>query len=180
MTLAAGILVLGLWTRTDIVRTARIVAAGYILVVLPPLLDRFVFRRAGRYEYAMPDDFVSKALTFFWNAPGAGKGIFVEIVVLLALAVAYAFLKTSSWWRAAGASLSLYAVFAVVRYAAALPADPPYERSGGPRIPPHSFISASISFSLSRSSPSDSLFTGGSSCGRSRGIRCRSARSISR
>jgi 4-hydroxybenzoate polyprenyltransferase len=113
VTLAAGILVLSLWTRTDIVRTARVVAAGYVLIVLPPLLDRLVFHRAGRYGYAIPRDFLRKAVTFFWNEPGAGKGIFVEIVVLLALAGVYAFLKTTSGWRTAGAALSLYAVFAV-------------------------------------------------------------------
>jgi 4-hydroxybenzoate polyprenyltransferase len=113
VTLAAGILVLALWTRTDIVRTARIVAAGYILIVLPPLLDRLVFHRAGAYEYAMPDDFPRNVLTFFWNAPGAGKGIFVEVVALLALVGAYAWLKTKSGWRAACAAFSLYGVFAV-------------------------------------------------------------------
>jgi 4-hydroxybenzoate polyprenyltransferase len=113
VTLAAGILALALWARTDIVRTARVVAAGYILVVLPPLLDRFVFTRVGRYEYAMPDDFLRKALTFFWNEPGAGKGIFIEIVALLVMAVVYTLLKTKSGWRAAGAGLTLYAVFAV-------------------------------------------------------------------
>lgn len=113
VTLAAGILALGLWTRTDIVRTARIVAAGYILVVLPPLVDRFVFQRAGGYEYAMPRDFLKRAATFFWGAPGTGKGIFVEAVLLLVLASVYAGLKTKSVWRSAGAVLTLYAVFAV-------------------------------------------------------------------
>ena len=112
-TLAAGILLLGLWTKTDIVRTARVVAAGYALVVLPPLLDRLVFLRFRRYEYAMPGNFLKNVLTFFWNAPGAGKGIFVEVVALLVLIGAYAWLKTKSGWRSAGAALSLYGVFAV-------------------------------------------------------------------
>mgnify|MGYP000381729616 CR=1 FL=1 len=113
VTLAAGILALSLWTRTDIVRSARIVAAGYILVVLPPLLDRFLFRRAGGYEYAMPRDFLRRAATFFWGAPGTGKGIFVEAVLLIVLAFVYAQLKTRSFWRSAGAALTLYGIFAI-------------------------------------------------------------------
>jgi hypothetical protein len=96
VTLAAGILALALWTRTDFVRTARIVAAGYILVILPPLIDRFLFHRAGGYEYAMPADFLRRAATFYWGAPGAGKGIFIEGVLVVAMALAYAWLKTRS------------------------------------------------------------------------------------
>ncbi|MCX6569649.1 MAG: UbiA family prenyltransferase [Candidatus Aminicenantes bacterium] len=111
--LAAGILALSLWTRTDIVRTARVVACGYVLVILPPLLDRLAFHRPGRYEYSMPGHFLKKALTFFRNEPGAGKGIFIEIVVLLILVVVYTVLKARSGWRAAGAGLTLYGIFAV-------------------------------------------------------------------
>ena len=57
MTLAAGTLILSLWSRTDIVRTARIVAAGYLLIILPPLLDHLMFGRSAGYQYASPQDF---------------------------------------------------------------------------------------------------------------------------
>lgn len=113
VTLAAGVIVLGLWARTDFIRTARVVAAGYVVLVLPPLLDRFVFHRAVRYAYADPHGFLTNALTFFWNEPGPGKGIFIEAVLIMAVAAAYAFLKTKSGLRSAGAAISLYAVFAV-------------------------------------------------------------------
>jgi 4-hydroxybenzoate polyprenyltransferase len=111
--LAAGILALALWTRTDIVRTARIVASGYVLVILPPLIDRFVFHRAAGYEYAMPRDFLRRAATVFWSASGAGKGIFIEAAALIVLAFVYALIKTKSAWRSAAAGLTLYVVFAV-------------------------------------------------------------------
>lgn len=113
VTLAAGVIVLGLWARTDFIRTARVVAAGYVLLVLPPLVDHFVFHRAVRYAYASPQGFLKKALAFFWNEPGQGKGIFIEAVVIIAVAAAYTLLKTKSGRRSAGAAISLYAIFAV-------------------------------------------------------------------
>ncbi len=113
VTLAAGTLLLSLWARTDILRTARIVAAGYLLIILPPLLDHLTFRRSGGYQYTMPAGFLRKALTLFWNEPGTGKGILFMGAAILALAVVYTLLKTGSPWRAAGAALSLYALSAV-------------------------------------------------------------------
>jgi 4-hydroxybenzoate polyprenyltransferase len=113
MTLAAGTLILSLWSRTDIVRTARIVAAGYLLIILPPLLDHLMFGRSAGYQYAKPAGFLRRALTLFWNEPGIGRGILLMGGAILALAVIYTLLKTGSPWRAAGAALSLYAVSAV-------------------------------------------------------------------
>jgi 4-hydroxybenzoate polyprenyltransferase len=113
VTLAAGTLLLSLWARTDIVRTARIVAAGYLLIILPPLLDHLIFGRSAGYQYAKPAGFLRRALTLFWNEPGIGRGMLLMGAAILALAVIYTLLKTGSPWRAAGAALSLYAVSAV-------------------------------------------------------------------
>jgi 4-hydroxybenzoate polyprenyltransferase len=112
-TLAAGILVLSLWVRTDVVRTARVVALGYAVIILPPLIDRLAFHRVGPYAYASPDHFLRKALTFFWNEPGLSKGILIEGVAVLFMSLVYVLLKTKSAPRTIGASLSLYGIFAL-------------------------------------------------------------------
>jgi len=112
-TLAAGILVLSLWARTDVVRTARIVALGYAVIILPPLIDRLAFHRVGSYAYATPDHFLRKALTFFWNEPGLSKGILIEGVAVLLMSLVYVLLKTKSTPRTIGAALSLYGIFAL-------------------------------------------------------------------
>jgi 4-hydroxybenzoate polyprenyltransferase len=113
VTLAAGTLLLSFWARADIVRTAKIVAAGYILLIGPPLLDRLAFHRVTGYLYGTPAGFLRKAATMFWNDPGTGKGILIMGAAIIVLAVVYTLLKTGSPWRAAGAALSLYAVAAV-------------------------------------------------------------------
>ena len=110
--LAAGTLILSAWARTDVVRTARIVAAGYVLIIAPPLLDHLVWRRAQGYRYATPAGFLKKAATLFWNESGTGKGIIIMGAAILVLAAVYTLLKTRSPWRAVGAALSLYAVSA--------------------------------------------------------------------
>jgi chlorophyll synthase len=112
-TLAAGTLVLSLWARTDVVRTARVVALGYAVIILPPLIDRLAFLRVGPYSYASPDHFLSKALTFFWNEPGLSKGILIEGVAVLLMSLVYVLLKTKSAPRTIGAALSLYIIFAL-------------------------------------------------------------------
>jgi 4-hydroxybenzoate polyprenyltransferase len=112
-TLAAGILVLSLWARIDIVRTARVVALGYAVIILPPLIDRLAFHRIGPYEYASPYHFLSKALTFFWNEPGLSKGILIESVAVLFISLVYVLLKTKSGPRTIGAAISLYGIFAL-------------------------------------------------------------------
>jgi 4-hydroxybenzoate polyprenyltransferase len=112
-TLAAGTLVVSLWARTDVVRTARVVALGYAVIILPPLIDRLAFHRVGPYAYASPDHFLRKALTFFWNEPGLSKGILIEAVAVLFMSLVYVLLKTKSAPRVIGAALSLYAIFAL-------------------------------------------------------------------
>ena len=51
--LMAGILIISLIAKTDIVKTTIIASSGFILIILPPLIDRLIFLRNFPYEYIL-------------------------------------------------------------------------------------------------------------------------------
>jgi len=106
--LLAGILGISWIGRIDIAKTARVVASGYVLIILPPLIDHFLFLRNQPYEYLLPREFAKNFLTLFLFTPKAGSGIFLEIVMIIVLASAYVFLRTRSVRRALWTAGFLY------------------------------------------------------------------------
>lgn len=108
LVLLAGILVISLIGRIELIKTARIVSIGFFLIVVPPLIDRFVSLRSSPYEYILPREFLKNITTFFSSTPKAGMGILLEIAVILLLASFYIFIKTRSVFRALMTGLLLY------------------------------------------------------------------------
>jgi 4-hydroxybenzoate polyprenyltransferase len=106
--LLAGILVISFIGKTEIIKTTLIVSSGFILIILPPLIDRFIYLRNFPYEYILPREFIKNFLTFFLFTPKAGKGIFIEIVGVLVLASFYVLIKSRSLLRALLTGLTLY------------------------------------------------------------------------
>jgi 4-hydroxybenzoate polyprenyltransferase len=109
----AGTLLLSLIGELPILQTTRITAAGFFLIVLAPLIDRFVALRGGPYDYLLPHEFLKNFLTFFLFTPKAGAGIKVEIWAILGLSSLFIFLRTRSAGRAFFAGLSLYVLVAL-------------------------------------------------------------------
>lgn len=108
LVLIAGILVINLIGKTEIIKTTLIVSSGFFLIILPPLIDRFIFFRGNPYEYILPKEFMQNFLTFFLFTPKAGKAILVEITAVLALGSFYVLIKSRSIYRALLTGLSLY------------------------------------------------------------------------
>lgn len=106
--LLAGILGISWIGKIDMAKTARVVASGYVLIVLPPLIDHFLFLRNQPYEYLLPKEFAKNFLTLFLFTPKAGSGIFFEIVMIIVLASAYVFIRSRSVRRALLTALFLY------------------------------------------------------------------------
>ena len=106
--LMAGILIISLIARTDIVKTTIIASSGFILIILPPLIDRLIFLRNFPYEYILPREFIKNIFTFFLFTPKAGRGILVEIAAILVLASFYVLIKSQSLLRALLTGLALY------------------------------------------------------------------------
>lgn len=106
--LLAGILGISRIGKIDIARVTRVVASGYILLILPPLIDHFLFRRNRPYDYVLPQEWLRNVLVFFRSTPKAGPGIILEILAIVTLAGTYVFLRSRSPVRALAAGLFLY------------------------------------------------------------------------
>ncbi len=104
----AGTLILSYWSRSDLRFTTRIVSAGIMIIVLPPLIDRFLFLRHSPYDYLQPAEFLTNLLTFCFHTQKAGIGILIEILLIISLASYYVLLKTQSLWRSFCCAGSIY------------------------------------------------------------------------
>jgi len=114
ITLMGGILLISLIGKIELKKVSQIVATGSFVIILPPLIDRFIFLRDANYEYLLPGEFFQNLLTFFISSDKAGKGIPVEITFILLLSGFYVFLKSRSLWRSLTAALSLYVFVGLV------------------------------------------------------------------
>jgi len=113
MVFLAGSLLLSLIGKLPILQTTRISSAGFFLIVMPPLIDRFISLRLEPYSYLLPHEFLKNFFTFFLFTPKAGLGIKVEILTILGLSSLYISLKTRSVGRVLLAGLSLYVLIAL-------------------------------------------------------------------
>ncbi len=110
LVLLAGILVISFIGKTEIIKTTLIVSSGFILIILPPLIDRFIFLRSYPYEYILPREFVKNLITFFLFTPKPGLGIMAEISAILVLASFYVLIKSRSLLRALLTGLVIYLI----------------------------------------------------------------------
>jgi len=108
LVLMAGILVISLIGKTEIIKTTLIVSSGFFLIILPPLIDRFILLRSYPYEYILPKEFVKNLITFFLSTTKPGLGIMAEIAAILVLASFYVLIKSRSLLRALLTGLVIY------------------------------------------------------------------------
>jgi len=109
----SGIVIVHLAGRIDIEKVARMAFLGVPMIILPPLVDHFVFGRNVPYDYILPRELGRGFLTFFQATPKAGPGLAIEIALLLLLSVLYVLIKTQSWPKTVLALVSLYALVGV-------------------------------------------------------------------
>ena len=108
LVLMAGILFMSHIGKIELIKTSLIISTGFILIILPPLVDRFVSLRSDPYDYILPKEFIRNMATFFLFTQKAGLGILLEIAAILLLASFYIFIKTRSVFRALMTGLFLY------------------------------------------------------------------------
>jgi len=106
--LMAGILVISYVGRIAIQKVTKIASLGLFLIVLPPLIDRFVFGRAVPYEYILPKNLIEQFSSMFLFSPHAGKGILIELGAILILSGIYVWIKSRSLLRSILCCLALY------------------------------------------------------------------------
>jgi 4-hydroxybenzoate polyprenyltransferase len=104
----SGIVIIHLTGKIAVEKVARIACLGAPLIVIPPLVDHFVFLRRFPYDYILPRELGRGYLTFFQATEKAGPGLAMEIGGILFLAVLYVLIRTRSWPRAVLTAVSLY------------------------------------------------------------------------
>lgn len=113
--LLALVLVVWVFTRKPIAMVGKVLAAGFAVIWLAPLLDLLV---SGGRGYAMAylfQEWPQLGQSFFqyfgpWTFPGITPGIRIEIGVILCCIAWYVYVSTKAWWQALLAVLWSYAV----------------------------------------------------------------------
>lgn len=110
--LLSGILIISLVGKIAIIKVTKIVSLGFFIILLPPLIDRFIFLRDFPYEYVQPGNFLKNFATFYFLTPNAGYGIMIEIACILLMAFIYVWIRSHSFRRALLTSFLLYCLAA--------------------------------------------------------------------
>ena len=100
-----GITILAVLSREHIRKVANMAILGYSIILLPPLIDAYIFGRTDPYWYPQymhvedimanlrPILFASKELG---GDPGLGVGVIIILLIVTAFSVIYVFIKTRS------------------------------------------------------------------------------------
>ncbi len=89
-------------TKTDLLKVARVILPGFIIILLAPVLDLILSKGKGfNIDYMMPglhDNLLLRFLTFFGDFPGRGvsPGMKIEIAIILLFSFTYFYAKVSS------------------------------------------------------------------------------------
>jgi len=88
-------------TKNDLLKVAKVIFPGFIIVLLAPLLDLIFSKGRGlNLDYMMPgihENMRWRFWTFFGDFPGSGvtPGMKIEIAIILIFSFAYLYIKTS-------------------------------------------------------------------------------------
>ena len=108
--MAFGLLlaVYGILTNEPLPITVEKVTVIMFLVLLGPILDKFIFGRTMPYGYTSPDQLKENTLTFFLAAVEVGPGLVIELGLILLLAVTLVYLSTKSAIKSLFALIVIY------------------------------------------------------------------------
>lgn len=94
--------------REDLQKLFSTAAVVMSLVIVAPLLDKFLFHRVNPYDYTRPQDFWLNFKTFFWFSSSVGMGLIIELGLIILLITGYVLYKTRSWWKGLCAAAASY------------------------------------------------------------------------
>ena|GEM_PF-6372280 len=102
-----GALIISVFAKERIKKVVNVLVLGYVLVLIPPVIDHFIFGRTAVYNFLSSASFSNSLATSFFTMPGAAVGIFVQILLMFSLASLYVLVKTKSIPRAIATYFSL-------------------------------------------------------------------------
>jgi 4-hydroxybenzoate polyprenyltransferase len=105
--------------KTDIVRAAKVLTFGFLIIWTPPIVDEIISRGAGLWSFYSFDSLLGlleRYLTFFGDKPDIGitYGVRFEVGTVVLGVLLYSWLKTRSFWRAGAGALLLYTALFII------------------------------------------------------------------
>ena len=97
-----GVTILHILTREKVRKVANVVFCGFWIIIIPPILDVFLFGSTKVYLIPDPNDLSNwlSAALFFKIPAGLSTGVHVQFAILYSLCALYVFIKTRSILRA--------------------------------------------------------------------------------
>ncbi|HEC81767.1 MAG TPA: hypothetical protein ENI42_05020, partial [Thermoplasmatales archaeon] len=97
----AGVLIVETFSRERITKVVNLSAWGFVIILLPPFLDKFIFHTHSYRYIASIEQFIEGFTSFFLKLGNVGGyGLFIELVTILVLSSVYVYVKTRSTPRA--------------------------------------------------------------------------------
>lgn len=93
-----GVFILKVLTEEKVGKIANLASWGFIMVIMPPIIDHFIFGYRGPYKYIPPEKFFDFVLFSYHKIFPyiAGYGLLIEILFIVILTTTYTYIKTKS------------------------------------------------------------------------------------
>jgi len=86
-------------TREKLDRLFSVSSLIISLVILAPFLDKFIFGRTQPYDYTFTENFWMNFKYFFWKSSNVGKGLIIELALIIVFIAIYIFYRTRSFFK---------------------------------------------------------------------------------
>jgi homogentisate phytyltransferase/homogentisate geranylgeranyltransferase len=96
-----GVLIIKVFSKERLSKIANLIGWGFIILLIPPIVDRFIFGRVTPYSYVPLEEFIGALTTFGLSLYPkiGGLGLLLELLALTTLSSIYVFVKTKSITR---------------------------------------------------------------------------------
>ncbi|QQS61752.1 MAG: UbiA family prenyltransferase [Candidatus Moraniibacteriota bacterium] len=106
-------------TKTNISATANVLLWGFLIILIPPIIDYFISHGRGLwsfYEFDSLEGLLRGFFTFFGDTPNMGitYGVRIEVILSLFLFFVYVFIKTKDYLRALLTTFIAYTFFFIL------------------------------------------------------------------
>ncbi|MBI2546293.1 UbiA family prenyltransferase [Candidatus Woesearchaeota archaeon] len=105
---------LSLIIKKSFIDVANFGARMYMVILLPPLLDFFIFNRTAGYVYATIPNFLGNLFTLSIVQGDASYGIILELILALSGVSWYAFTRSKSLLRTAAAIFAITLIITIL------------------------------------------------------------------
>ena len=104
-----GVLIVTFFSKQKLAKVANLSAIGFVMILLPPLIDAFILQDYSPYYYIPLDMCIETILSFFMSMKDyGGMGLLLEMISILIFTSMYIFIKTRSLTKSIGNFICFY------------------------------------------------------------------------